>query len=1679
MKRTRRFISILLAVCLIVGLTPTAVLAVDEGKAMYYRALQMEGGQSDIVYYGMYPQSAYTPTSTPASPVEGEVYTDTDGTQYVYLSSNYYKLEPIAWRTLENHSSERRLLLISDQIIDAQPYNSGSTTWENSSLRSWLDETFKTTAFSAAEQGSIKRTDNENNPNPDYNNTDGGFDTENYLYLLSIDEARNTAYFQDDNSRAASMTSYVDARGLNSAYWWLRSPGRFNSYAAGVDPSGSVNSNGYDVYFIYGVRPVFNLNLNSVLFTSAAEGGKSSGAEGADALKTVSTYDGNEWKVTVRDSSRNFSASINTYNRQDNSVTFDYTNATVGDNEYVSAIIRDSEDNITYYGRLKNIKNAEDANGTLQVSLPDDFNGNSDTLYIFSEQCNGDKQTDYASSYSAMVCYLDLRLTNITCQNSPGNYLPVGGTSDCAITLVATGDYVLPESITVTIGGNTLTPGEDTYTYNSSTGELVIKNAAITGSIIIEAQADLADISTPTVTAQVGTDNYTSSTWTDSNVTFTISGSSAPSGIDKYQYSTDGGTNWTDMAISEGSAVLEVTSESTTADGTKYIFRAVSKSGTAGAQSSEVVVKIDKSNPTIEVTGKTDDYLQSNKVTISASDTLSGVSKVEVSANGGQDWTEVTDYANGYEVKANGTYTFRVTDGVGKTATDSITYTNIDTQKPVVEITATAGEAAYTDGAWTNKDITLSVSNSTVNLGDTKFEYKVGDGEWQTYSGAITVSEETSGTTYTFRATSEAGVVSTEVSITVRLDKTAPGSVTVGTQTDTFREFLNTITFGLFFKDTQTVTISAADTGSGVKEISYQLSGGEVQTTTADEHGQITFRVEPQFVGNISNVTVTDNAGNSTSATEYEYFAVDAETPAVPTISTGSYTSGQWTNGDVTITVSGATADSGIAKYQYSTDNGANWNDMTASKATEATATTPSNVEEAQMTISDSTTADGTTYIFRAVSGSGVEGTASSSVVVKIDKAEPAIEVSGNTADYLTADTVTITPQTGVSGIASVTVSKDGGTDEDITESYQSGYKVEENGTYTFTVANGAGVTATDRITYTNIDGATPVVVLDSNGYTDGSWTNSDVTLEVSNSAANLGTTLFEYKVDDGAWQTYTDAITVSEETNGTTYTFRATSEAGVVSAEVSITVRLDKTAPDGDIKIEENSVKTFINTVTFGLFFNENVDVAITSEDTGSGVQSTWYYRSNTALTEEQVAALTDADWTAYTGTIGVTAADAETFVYYVKIADNAGNETCFASNGATFDLTDPVISGVTNGETYYTTQKVQVTDDNLSTVTLDEAAVGSEIILDGNISTEHTIVATDKAGNTTTVTVIMKPTTSLNDAVEGITPENVTSGDKEAIEDYLDELEELLKDENLTDEEKEIIQDLIDSAQDLLDKIGEAEQAANTENIQQAQDITADNVTPDDKEVLEAAKEDIEQALDNYSDNYTEDEKAQLEETLQQIEEALDLIQRVEDVEEAIGALPDSVSPDDTEAEEQINAAKEQYDALSEHGQSLVSDEATDKLNGLLAQLGDYRITEGNGSTWTKESAVGLTIVANGAYSKFTGIEIDGNAVSSENYTVSSGSTVITLKPDYLNTLAAGEHTIAVLYTDGEATGTFTIAEKPADTTDTTDKDTTSPATGDNSNITLWVALLFVSGAGVTGITIFNKKRRNVKAK
>ena len=193
---------------------------------------------------------------------------------------------------------------------------------------------------------------------------------------------------------------------------------------------------------------------------------------------------------------------------------------------------------------------------------------------------------------------------------------------------------------------------------------------------------------------------------------------------------------------------------------------------------------------------------------------------------------------------------------------------------------------------------------------------------------------------------------------------------------------------------------------------------------------------------------------------------------------------------------------------------------------------------------------------------------------------------------------------------------------------------------------------------------------------------------------------------------------------------------------------------------------------------------------------------------------------------------------------------------------------------------------------------------------------------------------------------------------------------------------------------------------------DISSENLTVGDKTRLEGAKDAVEQELADNGTEYSDEECAALEQRLEEIEGFIKTIENAEAAEEAILALPESASPDDTKAEEQINAAKEQYDALSEQEKALVSKEAAEKLENLLAQLVDYYIIEGNGSTWTKGSSEGLTFVANGAYSKFAGIEIDGTAISAENYTVESGSTVITLKPDYLDTLTAAEHTLSLIH-------------------------------------------------------------------
>lgn len=324
------------------------------------------------------------------------------------------------------------------------------------------------------------------------------------------------------------------------------------------------------------------------------------------------------------------------------------------------------------------------------------------------------------------------------------------------------------------------------------------------------------------------------------------------------------------------------------------------------------------------------------------------------------------------------------------------------------------------------------------------------------------------------------------------------------------------------------------------------------------------------------------------------------------------------------------------------------------------------------------------------------------------------------------------------------------------------------------------------------------------------------------------------------------------------------------------------------------------------------------------------------------------------------------------------------------------------------------------------------------------------------------------LEEALKDYDPSIVTSGDKKTIEQFKEDLQSLINSGNLTEEEKAEMEELVNSCDTMLEEITAAGNAGTTENTHKVEDITSDNVNPKDKENLISAKEDLENALESFGGNYTESEKKDLQDKLEQINGALESLEKTENVQEAITALPDTVALGDAGTEHLIHAAKEQYDALTVHEKSLISEELKEKLEHLLGALLDYRIIAGNDSKWTVGADNAITMTANGPIEKFVGIKVDGKTVDAVYYTVKSGSTIITLKPSYLNALSVGKHTLTVIYTDGETSGEFEIIKNC---------ETTTPGTGDSSNIMLWAALLFVSGGMLSAMMYRKEKNRQSK--
>ena len=301
---------------------------------------------------------------------------------------------PGAWRVIgydgnDVTSAQGDMTLLAADTMGVTAFNSVaySNEYASSELKTAIDalEAKLTTEENAAVK---KRTLASGSYNGENTDCVAGAQVDNAVFWpLSIAEAH--AVNQDLRIVNKEHTNWA------MYHWWLRSPCKLSSSAAVVHGNGEVLDDGmYHTSEKFGVRPAFNLNLNAVLFASAAVGGKPDGG-----LTPISEYTGNEWKLTLLDNSRNFAVTEKTVSGD--TITFSYSNAQTGTNEYISVVIKDNGE-ITHYGRILHLGGTTGgASGTASLTLPAGITLDNDTkLYVFNEQYNGDKKTDYASDFT-------------------------------------------------------------------------------------------------------------------------------------------------------------------------------------------------------------------------------------------------------------------------------------------------------------------------------------------------------------------------------------------------------------------------------------------------------------------------------------------------------------------------------------------------------------------------------------------------------------------------------------------------------------------------------------------------------------------------------------------------------------------------------------------------------------------------------------------------------------------------------------------------------------------------------------------------------------------------------------------------------------------------------------------------------------------------------------------------------------------------------------------------------------------------------------------------------------------------------------------------------------------------------------------------------------------------------
>ncbi|MBR2586944.1 Ig-like domain repeat protein [Candidatus Saccharibacteria bacterium] len=597
----------------------------------------------------------------------------------------------------------------------------------------------------------------------------------------------------------------------------------------------------------------------------------------------------------------------------------------------------------------------------------------------------------------------------------------------------------------------------------------------------------------------------------------------------------------------------------------------------------------------------------------------------------------------------------------------------------------------------------------------------------------------------------------------------------------------------------------------------------------------------------------------------------------------------------------------------------------------------------------------GNTLYYTRVRAENNEGQSISSNVVNFttlpETTPPTVSIVANPGLIQIKDDATIIG-IDASGVKQLDESLDGGeTWTKLVDGDRAEREIRENGTYCYrAIDNYNNISEATCVTYSNLDTSKPVVRVNTNGYTEGEWTKDSVTLTVESVTLNVGETKYYYSEDGATWLPYSGAVVVNEETglDGKTYYFKAISAAGVESDVVETLVRRDITAPAGEINSSANGWNEFLNTVTFGLFFNETKNFEVEATDDLSGLDHIEYLVSSAAFDSKE-SALSAEGWETTTGPVAINPEG--DFILYFKLIDRAGNVAVINTDGIALDTTKALIQGyvdaghtypLEDGETYYLTQKLLVSDNRaLGEVKVNGVATTETLINLSPNATYH-VVATDRAGNVSEITI---HTAGLSSLDLGLNEDNFKTSDKPTLEEAGQKLDEILEKEgdHAVDEEKAIIEDLVSGYETLVERIDALEAEIKDEHDRGDATPDLEHITSADYDTIKEIIDDIKTTIEQDSTHLTINETNAL---LVEKRELEDKLRRLDEVQDDLNAL-DGLSRTDvdvikTEDKSELEDLKEMAESLLE-SENLTEVERQDveaavkKLNDLLDRIND----------------------------------------------------------------------------------------------------------------------------------------------